>query len=150
MIAYRFTATNGKCPSCIAFGRKWYIQDRNAGGGEYEYCLMSVSTEPSKMLKFKSKKEVAEWLNDTHGIRSDDIADYIISTKMLVNYQECVMLEKNDRRYRFHKKTNTLTELKKSVQETGYFERYNECLRIAKEILEKKEKLQYEQMTFVV
>lgn len=143
---YNFSSKNGFCPQCLAFGRCWYIQDRFIGGSAYEYCLMSETNEKSKEYIFKSKKEIAKWLNeDESNIEYDEsTVDYIIScnTDLSCNYYDKVIITHHGADYIYNKKHNTLTAMKEKKQETGWFDSYRECVKIAKEILcsiEKKE-----------
>lgn len=136
-MAFSFTSKDGCCPSCVAYGRKWYIQDRNAGLGLYDFCLMSVPTEKPVVHQFKSQKDLAAWLNDFHDYEEKDPwwTEYFIRRWAKTDYYDVALLEKNGVQYRWEKKTNTLTVLPTHRQETGWFTHYRECLAASKEIL---------------
>ena len=143
---YVFRKKDGYCPSCNAHGRTWYIQDRYVDKNTYEYCLMSRSNEDPEVLKFKNKKEVAAWLNDYEAGHEiiDDLVDYLVSRWVKVEYSNFCLVEKDGVHYRYDKDCYTLTVLLKSKQETGWYDRYIECLIDAKEILREKEHLIHE------
>lgn len=147
---YIFRAENGFCPKCEAFGRIWYIFERNIYGNKYEHCLMSMPIEEPDGLCFKNKKEIAAWLNGDKieaGEYTDEMADYIINYNTVpgFNFAEKAMLEKDGVKYRYDREKNLLTEYREDKQETGYFDNYYDCLKAAKEILENIEKLQEKQ-----
>ena len=142
-MAFAFTSKNGLCPECFAYGRKWYIQDRAAGAGCYDYCLMSVSTEPPKVHQFKSLAEVAAWLNNSDHLESSDTwVDILIRRWALADYDNLALIEKNGIQYRLDKIANTLTELPERRWEAGWFSSYRECLAEAKKILQQKSNMQ--------
>lgn len=118
--------------------------DKNIYGNQYEYCLMSIPIEEPEGLCFKDKKEVAAWLNGKYGAEeyTNETADYIINynTVFGFNYAKKAMLEKDGVKYRYDREKNLLTEYREGKQETGYFAKYNDCKRAAKEILENMEK----------
>lgn len=142
MEEFRFSAKDGYCPSCSAFGRLWYIRDRYVGIREYEYCLMSVTEEEPMQYSFKNKGELAAWLNgDKKNTEYDDaVADFVISqhTDCRSNYYDTARLSFHDVDYIWDKKNNTLTEIQERRQETGWFDSYIECLIMAKEILKER------------
>ena len=134
-----FKTQNGSCPTCVAFGRIWYIQDREIGTNCYEYALYSKSAEPPKEYHFKTKRDVAKFLNDckdNKAIYDELTTEYIISRQTVVECWETSMITKNGILYRFDKNKNTLTEIHESRQETGFMS-YLACLNIAKDILQK-------------
>lgn len=139
---FRFTAKDGYCPQCSAYGRRWYIRDRYVGLREYEYCLMSVSEEDPVQYSFKNKGELAAWLNgDKKNTEYDDaVADFVISQHINCNgnYSDRALLSLRDVEYIWDKRKNTLTEVQERRQETGWFDSYMECLIAAKEILEER------------
>lgn len=142
---YIFREENGFCPKCKAFGRIWYIFGRNIYGNKYEHCLMSIPIEKPDGLSFKSKKEIAAWLNGNISETekyTDETADYIINYNTVpgFNFADKAMLEKDGVKYRYEREKNLLTECREEKQETGYFDNYYDCLKEAKKILKKIEK----------
>lgn len=136
---YTFNSKNGSCPSCSAFGRKWFIQDKFFGGS-YQYCLMSVSEEPRTKYVFKTKEEFAKWLQDdkSDDEYSEEVTDYIIRRNLVHDYYNMASLVKNDKCYVYDKENLTLTPFLERKQETGWCDSYFECLNMAKEILRKR------------
>lgn len=138
---YTFSSKNGFCPQCIAFDRRWFIQDRFFGG-RYEYCLMSVSTKEPVRYSFKNKSEIAKWLNgdDSNTKYDDTVAGYIIShsTDWRFDYPDRAMVNCRGMDYVYDKQKNVLTAVEERKQETGWVVSYFECLKMAKEILESK------------
>lgn len=136
---YKFTNKQGFCPECLAFGRCWYIQDRFIGGSAYEYCLMSKTVEKPISYVFQNKNEIAAWLNgaEDNTEYSDDVADYIIScySDWKSDFSDKALIIQQDKHYIYDKKKNTLTVVTDAKQETGWFDSYRECLKVAKEIL---------------
>lgn len=139
-MAFSFTSKDGCCPSCVAFGRKWYIQDRAAGLGCYDFCLMSVTTEKPTVHQFENQKELAGWLNDIQDYQEQNEwwTEYMIRRWAKADYYDAALLEKNGIRYRWDKEANTLTVLPEHRQETGWFNHYRECLAAAKELLQRQ------------
>lgn len=136
-------AFSGACPSCTAFHRIWYIADRNISNSEtYEYCLMSVSTEQKKSYHFKDLRKVTEWIcviEDLSGQSDWYIKNWFLRRFIKHETNDAILLEKEGSQYILNKHTFTVTPHHKHIQETGWFSSYNDCLRIAKEILEKIE-----------
>lgn len=62
--------------------------------------------------------------------------EYIISRQTVVGCWDSAIIEKKGSLYRFNKNKNTLTEISKSKQETGFMS-YLACLNMAKDILQK-------------
>lgn len=135
---FGFKTENGYCPSCKAFGRIWYIQDRESGTNNYEYALFSKSADKPKEYKFKNKSEIVNFLNDWKTEKEYDelIIQCNIGYHTIMNFTEVALLEKKGVRFRFDKTNNTLTELEEPRQETGFMP-YLECLTMAKDILQK-------------
>ena len=134
-----FKTQNGSCPTCVAFGRIWYIQDREIGTNCYEYALFSKSADKPKEYQFKTRSDVAKFLNDCEddgAVYSELTMDYIISRQTRVGCWDSAIIEKNGVLYRFNKNKNTLTEIHESRQETGFMS-YLACLNTAKDILQK-------------
>lgn len=138
-MAFVFTAKNGCCPECIAFGRRWYIMDRHLYGDTYEYCLMSVSTEPQPVYQFNSRRDLASWLNDIEDYTEKDEwwIDFFIRRWIRQDYADVALIEKNGIQYRYDKEKHTLTALPERRQESCWYEKYRECLAHSKEILRK-------------
>lgn len=136
-MAFSFTSKDGCCPSCTAFGRKWYIQDRAAGLGCYDYCLMSVTTEKPTAYRFKNQKDLAAWLNGMEDYLEKDPwwTEYFIRRWAKIDYPDAALLEKDGIQYRWDKETNTLTVLPERRQESEWFTHYRECLSYAKAFL---------------
>lgn len=138
-MSYAFTSKNGFCPACTVFGKIWFIQDRLVGGNDYEYCLMSRPETKPTQHKFKNKTDIARWLNDDNGkAEYDDVtADYVISRQIKHGYNlsDKAIVEKGNENYIYDKVKNTMTAVVEPDKETGWFDSYHECLRIAKEIL---------------
>ena len=141
MANYTFTAKDGHCPGCNAFGRRWYIQDKYIGGDKYEYALMSRSLAIEEPLVFLNKGHLAKWLNGDGSDRNyeDDIADFIISRHIYFDSSDKALLSKDGINYIYDKAKITLTKSVDSVQETGWCSTYLECLNMAKDILKSKE-----------
>lgn len=148
MAKYAFVSKDGFCNACIAFGRVWFIKDRLIGGNDYEYCLMSKPISKPTQQNFENKKDVARWLNDDkRKPEYDDMtADYIILRQIRqgYNFSDKAIVEKGNESYIYDKVKNTMTAVVEPNKETGWFDSYHECLRIAKEILTN---LEYQQLT---
>ena len=144
MNEYKFSAKNGFCPKCSAFGRTWFIQDKYIGGDTYEYCLMSVTEEKPKKYVIGSKRELAKWLNEdkSNANYDDALADLIIARYIdwKADYSDRAMIVWHGNEYIYHKAKHTLTAIPERKQETGWYDSYRECLKAAKEILEKQER----------
>lgn len=136
----------GACPQCIAFGRRWYITERNISNSDlYEHCLMSVSTEPQVTHKFQNLRKVTEWICGIADLSKEDdwyIKNWYLSRYIKYEDSEAFLLEKDDIQYRLDKQTFIITQLHRHIQETGWCSTYNECLNLAKEHLEKIKKEQ--------
>lgn len=150
-MSYAFTSKNGFCPSCTAFGKIWFIKDKFIGGNDYEYCLMSKPISNPIQQKFKNKKDIARWLNDDkRKAEYDDMtADYVISRQIKSGYDfsDKAIVEKGNEKFIYDKLKNTMTAVVNPNKETGWFENYHECLKVAKEILINLEDEQFEQLT---
>lgn len=136
---FTFKSKDGFCPTCEAFGRIWYIQDREIGTNCYEYALFSKSADKPKEYQFKQRRDVAMFLNDCkndNAIYDAITTEYIISRQTVVECWDSAIIEKKGSLYRFNKNKNTLTEISKSKQETGFMS-YLACLNMAKDILQK-------------
>lgn len=153
---YKFSSKNGHCPQCIAFGKRYWIQDKLIGGNTYEYCLMSTPTEARKKIRFKNKIELANWINgeDIEDKTKDDslrnnAAKLIISfsTKASYRFSDRKLIEGKEGKFILYE--NFLAEeYMEPTQETGWFDTYAECLDMSKEILRKKKiKKEGEQLT---
>lgn len=142
---FTFRAVNGFCPSCKAFGRIWYIQEKCISNNTYEYALMSKELKERPVYRFKNHAEIAKWLNkDEKEWKYDELTtDFLIHQYTVSDYTDMALIERDDIQYRFDKKKNTLTELPQSRRETGWHEKYNDCLKVAKAILQKM----YEEQT---
>ena len=149
---FTFNSKNGLCPSCKAFGRIWYIQDRYISSGNYEYCLMSLEEQKKPIQKFKDISKVAQWLNndESDAVYDKTVAEYIISRSTIKAYSEVVLIEKDNVEYRLNKTQCTIQEIRQPRKETGWHDGYIECLKVAKEILQKLNLTQCgEQISFV-
>lgn len=137
---------SGFCPQCSAFGRRWYITERNiSNSDQYEYCLMSVSTEPENKYKFKNLRKVTEWICNIEDLSKQDdwhIKNWFLSRYSKYEDYDTMLLEKDGIQYRLDKQTLIITQLHEHIQETGWCSTYNECLNLAKEKLERMEKEQ--------
>ena len=140
-MGYTFKSENGYCPECVVGDRKFYIKDRCSGTNYYEHCLFSMPVKKPDPIKFANREAVAKWLNGDESDRTYDIdiANYIIAMHALDYYQERAILEKADKMYVFRKENCSLTEVIEPKKETGWFDRYIDCLSVAKEILRKRE-----------
>ena len=134
-----FKSQNGFCPSCTLFGRIWFIQDKEIHTNTYEYCLMSKDANQPKTYAFKTKKEIAEFLNESKLQDNEITINYIINRHITINCFDVALVKRGKEYFRYNKVRNTLTEVKEEQQETGYFPTYLECLRMAKEMLEQME-----------
>lgn len=136
---YVFRRKDGQCPECIAFGRRWYIQDRLLYGNVYEHCLMSVTTRPQQVLKFNEKVELVSWLNGFSEYREKDDwwIDWMIRRWTKIDYEEVALIEKDGVQYRYDKVQLTLTALPERRRESGWYESYRECVADAKAFLQK-------------
>lgn len=138
--SFVFTSRNGCCPECIAFGRKWFIQDRPYYGNTYEYCLMSVTLDAQPTYCFKDKKELADWLNGPFTFRKNEDfwTDFCISRWTKVDYNDVALIEKDGIQYRYDKEKITLTVIPERRQESCWYDKYRECLADAKEHLQQE------------
>ncbi|MDD7739781.1 MAG: hypothetical protein PUJ62_06875 [Lachnospiraceae bacterium] len=136
---YTFKSENGCCPKCIAFGREYYIQDRYLGGDKYEYALMSKPLVTAEPVHYK---DVCEMLSNLLGtVITDNVtADLLLSQRTICRSASFRMLEQNGKKFVWNEMQNELREYTDPKQETGYCDSYRECLNMAKEILEKKER----------
>ena len=149
---FTFNSKNGLCPSCKEFGRIWYIQDRYISSGNYEYCLMSREEQAKPIQKFKDISKVAQWLNndESNAVYDKAVAEYIINRSTINACSEVALIEKNNVEYRLNKTQCTIQEISQPRKETGWHDSYMECLKAAKEILQKLHVKQYgEQISFV-
>ena len=135
---YTFVSKDGFCPTCVAFGKKWFIQDRYIGGGKYEYALMSRPLEKKATTHFVNVKKMVSSIIGSE--ISDDIAANLLLSQM-TEYQcdSYRMIENNGVKFVWDGKRKELREYTEPKQETGYCNTYLECLNIAKEILNKQE-----------
>lgn len=135
---YRFMSENGHCPQCNAFGRKYYIQDRDIGAGKYEYALMSMPIDPPAAQSFPSEKEMVSFLIGQN--ITDAITISLLLNQMTIYHSGSLcMLEQKDMKYVWDGTQKELREYTDPKQETGYCTSYRECLNMAKEILKNKE-----------
>ena len=149
---FTFRSVNGFCPSCKAFGRVWYIKDRCISNNIYEYCLMSKELKERPVYRFKNHAEIAKWLNkDESNCEYDELTtEIIINRSTITNYADMALVERDNIQYKFDKRKNTLAELVQQKQETGWHEKYIDCLKVAKEILQKMyEEQTGEQISFI-
>lgn len=136
---YVFRSERGFCPQCIAFGNVYFIQDRYIGGEKYEYALMS---RPLKKPIPKHFKNVREMVSSLIGSDiTDDITVNLLLSQM-TEYQctSCRMIKNDGVKYVWDDTRKELREYTEPKQETGYCSTYLECLNLAKEFLEKKER----------
>lgn len=135
-----FSNKNGCCPECNAFGRKWYIMDRLLYDNVYEYCLMSMPLTPQPVYQFKDKASLAAWLNGSGDFsKHDDLwLDYFISRWIKDDCNDVALVEKDGIQYRYEKAHNILKALPERRQESGWYEKYRECLTDAKVFLKNK------------
>lgn len=139
---YTFVSKDGFCPSCVAFGKRWFIKDRYIGGEKYEYALMSRLLEEKSPANFANVKEMVSSLVGSE--ITDDIAVNLLLSQM--TEYKCSshrMIEYNDIKYIWNEERKELREYKEPKQETGYCNTYLECLNMAKEILKKREQEVY-------
>ena len=131
---YTFKSKDGHCPESIAFGRRYYIQDRYIGAGRYEYALMSRPDMVVHSIRFKSRKDCVSYLVGT--TVGDDITANLLMGQ-LIDYQcgNLMMLNTGDQKYVWDEENKTLRTYTEPVQETGYCDTYSECLGMAKKIL---------------
>ena len=85
---------------------------------------------------------MTEWICDIEDLSGQ--SDWYIKNWFLRRFikhetNDAILLEKEGSQYILNKHTFTVTPHHKHIQETGWFSSYNDCLRIAKEILEKIE-----------
>ena len=149
---FTFKSINGFCPSCKAFGRIWYIKDRCISNNVYEYALMSKELKTRPVYKFKKHAEIAKWLNkDESNCEYDELTiDIIINRHIVKDFTNMALIERDGIQYRFDKQANTLAVLPQYKQETGWHEKYTDCLKVAKEILQKMyEEQTGEQLSFL-
>lgn len=135
---YTFVSKDGFCPSCVAFGKRWFIKDRYICGDKYEYALMSRPLEEKAPIRFTNVKMMVSNLVGSE--ITDDIAVNLLLSQM-TEYQ-CSshrMIEHNGIKYIWNNECKELREYKEPKQETGYCSTYLECLNMAKEILKKRE-----------
>ena len=139
-MGYLFRAKDGLCPECIAFGRKWFIMDRNIYG-HYEFSLFSIPIEKPPIYQFRDLKEVVCWLNDfdSLSVKEEPLLNYYLRRWIVADYYYLALIEKNGVQYRYDKGSFSLSMLPERHQETGWFSGYRECIREAKAILRKIE-----------
>lgn len=131
---YKFTSEKGYCPQCIAFGKRYYIQDKYIGADEYNYALMSIPLDREEPKQFKDKKELMSYL--LNSVVNDDItANLLMSQRVIRSSGSYKMLEENGMQYIWSEEHKTLRVYVEPKQETGYFENYLDCLTMAKKIL---------------
>lgn len=153
---YKFTSKNGLCPQCIAFGKRYWIQDKHIGGDAYEYCLMSLPAVRKKP-EFQNKIELASWINGhdmereiQDDTKRNELADFVISSKIVHDlrfcFEDCKLVKNKGRKFVLYK-DSTIKEYIDPTQETGWFQTYLECLNVSKEILRRSQvKREGEQM----
>ena len=142
-----FTSENGMCPQCTAFGKKYFIQDRLIGGRDYEYALMSYPAGKCETLKFPDKNKLVSWLIKSD-VTDDIAANLIIGQHTLHRYSDTFLLEIEERMFVMKESDLSLREYIEPVQETGWFDKYKECLNTAKKLLdEMRTKINGEQLT---
>lgn len=138
----KFTREDGLCPYYIGFGRKWYIQDKDAGWGAYDYCLMSVPDKEPESFKFETKQNVAKWLKEIEYDMDDWDAKMLIGQHVVYSTQDSAILEKDGVEYSWDKTTNKVRRIFEPKQETGWFSKYYECLEESKKYISKFEATQ--------
>ena len=139
-MAFVFTSKNGCSPECRAFGRRWYIKDRHLYGNVYEYCLMSVTTDPQPVYQFADKQALAGRLNNIESFSEKEaqlIDYYYIPRWIKIDCSDIALVEKDGIQYRYDKEKNTLTVLPAHRQESCWYDLYRECLADAKKFLQK-------------
>lgn len=142
MEKFVFQSKNGYCPECIAFGRKWYIQDRELYPGMYEYCLRSFALDDTEKKYFQSTSEVVAWFQGIETNVERETAEWIIKRYSYLNTENAAILVKGGKTYRYDKKENSVTRVPEHRSETGWFSSYRECLQAAKDILCRQEPVQ--------
>ena len=136
---YVFRSENGYCPECIAFGRKWYIQDREYYPGVYEYCLRSFPMNDTEKKYFQSVSEVAAWFQGTDADIEKETAEWIIKRYSYLSTENAAILEKDGKKYKYDKKDKSITRMPEHRSETGWFSSYRECMQAAKDILSRQD-----------
>lgn len=117
-----FKRENGMCPYYISNGIKYYIMDRHIGGNDYEYRLESrpVKTE---CKSFNTLDDVVKYL---HARPWDYHKEYSNLYKFYIDKKV----------YIYNADNKLLKELKEPKVLTGWCDSFEECLKVAKKILE--------------
>ena len=120
---YTFVSKDGFCPSCVAFGKRWFIKDRYIGGDKYEYALMSRYLEEKVPTHFANVKMMVSSLVGSE--ITDEIAVNLLLSQ-ITEYQcsSYRMIEYNDIKYIWNDERKELREYTEPKQETGYCSTY--------------------------
>lgn len=128
-----------ECPQYIDGETRYFIKDKHITGDSYEYALFSVPARKPE-VKAKNKVETIFVLNgqDVSGVEDEFLIDSIIRRYIVRSYSDKALVCSENRKYAYELKSGKLIEILEEKQETGWM-RYNECLNIAKEIIESRQ-----------
>ena len=117
-----FKRENGVCPYCVVNGTRYYIMDRHISGNDYEYRLESMPAK-KKCMKFSTLEDAVKYLKAK-------------PWEYHKEYSNIYKIRKGEKLYIYNTDKNTLLELKEPDVLTGWHDSYEECLKLAKQILE--------------
>ena len=117
-----FKRENGLCPYYISNGIKYYIMDRHIGGNDYEYRLESRPAK-TEYMKINTLKDAVKYLN---------AKPWEYHKEYSIIYE----IRKGEKLYIYNADKKTLRELKEPDVLTGWHDSYEECLKVAKQIIE--------------
>ena len=96
--------------------------DRFVGGSDYEYRLESIPVK-TEYMKFNTLKDAVKYLNAKPWEYHEE-------------YSNIYEIRKGEKLYIYNADKKSLRELKKPDVLTGWHDSYEECLKVAKRILE--------------
>lgn len=119
-----FRTGGGECPYYIANGIKYFIQDRNAGGGTYEYSLQCTDAKTER-IKMDSLENAVKYLGCGWW-------------NARMEYEGIYTIHLEGKIYVFNDRIKALWQLKEPLILTGWYDSYRDCLKASKEIVERE------------
>lgn len=126
---------------CPAY-KDYYIQDRAIGkdvyGHEaYEYALFRRN-HFKVVRRFRTRKQAYQYVSDITGLDQWDVK--MRGYRIITNDRECLGVLHNDTMYRIMRRTREVAvRPSKDEQLTGWYDKYNDCLSAAKQIVKSEE-----------
>ena len=129
----KFTSRDGSCPRY----KNYFIKDKFDGhiDGKDRYSYALFEDGDTEIKHFSTFKEANRYI--TKAIFDDDDSDF--EDWYQYDNDELRAAIYDEKVYRIWKKTNTINIKQPNKQLTSWYSTYRECLKVAKEALEKLE-----------